>query len=375
MASTKKSLSPQNISCSSGRKVWWKCQICEQKGLPNPNSVEIRTAEKSAIATGKETEIIFLRRTKMSICTLCGVELLGDGLYLLANDTISKVCQKCSKKHVGYIIDEVRFLPMGTSVFQSYKEVQEFILETMPARGNTYYYQKHKMNCSPNTFVLFQYGGKLVGYTVYLETINLRCPLKMDDGNLYNGYYQFVPGSIVLLKNPILAEDFAMIDSSFKRFNQSMQKKSAALLPAIFDIIHRKGGGIKVTDSNTYLPDEIEEKDLLTLTEGSKKQIIVNAYERNPYARIICINHYRKINSGRLKCEICGFHFGETYGDEFTEKIHVHHLLEISSIGEEYIVDAINDLLPVCPNCHLIAHSRKPAYTPDEIRNMLKRKR
>lgn len=59
------------------------------------------------------------------------------------------------------------------------------------------------------------------------------------------------------------------------------------------------------------------------------------------------------------------------YGEEFSDKIHIHHIKEISSIGTEYEVDAINDLLPVCPNCHMVAHSKSPAYTPDEIRKMI----
>ena len=72
-----------------------------------------------------------------------------------------------------------------------------------------------------------------------------------------------------------------------------------------------------------------------------------------------------------MKCEICGFDFASVYGKEFSDKIHIHHVVEIATIGEEYEVDAVKDLLPVCPNCHMIAHSRKPAYTPDEIRKMI----
>ena len=121
------------------------------------------------------------------------------------------------------------------------------------------------------------------------------------------------------------------------------------------------------------MPEEIDEKEVETLFEGAKKQVTVNAYERNPYARAACINHYRKKNNGRLKCEICGFDFGKIYGEEFIEKIHIHHLVEISSIGSEYEINATEDLLPICPNCHMIAHSKKPPYTPDEIREMIRR--
>ena len=109
--------------------------------------------------------------------------------------------------------------------------------------------------------------------------------------------------------------------------------------------------------------------------EGSKKLVSVNAYERNPQARRACINYYLKKNDGRIKCEICGFDFGKNYGSEFEGKIHIHHLIEISSIGSEYKINPTTDLIPICPNCHLIAHSKKPAYSPDEIKAMIRRNR
>ena len=277
------------------------------------------------------------------------------------------------KASEGFIISEIRFLQMGHAVFATYEEVKNFILNTMPGRGGTYYYMKTKMDCPENTFVLFQYGGELIGYAVLVNTVELDEPLIFADGNEYNGYYQFAPNSITLLNNPITKDEFASIDSNFKAFSQSPQKKVVGLLPAIFGIINSKDGYVKSSPFNASLPEEIEEQDVGNLIEGAKKQVMVNAYERNPHARIACINHYRKKNNGRLKCEICGFDFGKVYGDAFIEKIHIHHLVEISSIGTEYEVNATQDLIPICPNCHMIAHSKKPAYTPDEIKDMIRR--
>ncbi len=44
----------------------------------------------------------------------------------------------------------------------------------------------------------------------------------------------------------------------------------------------------------------------------------------------------------------------ELYGELGEGVIHVHHLKELRSLGEEYQVDPIEDLRPVCPNCHAI---------------------
>jgi len=112
-------------------------------------------------------------------------------------------------------------------------------------------------------------------------------------------------------------------------------------------------------------PDEVKEE---RLTEGSKKQITVNAYERNPKAREKCIKHYG------TKCFICNFDFEKTYGQIGKGFIHVHHLKPLSEINEEYIIDPIEDLRPVCPNCHAMLHKKTPAYSIEDIQNFMSKK-
>ncbi len=125
-------------------------------------------------------------------------------------------------------------------------------------------------------------------------------------------------------------------------------------------------------DYNFSLPEEIQDKDANTLREGQKSTITVNAYERNAEARKRCLEYYYKINGGKIKCEICGFDFSKKYGEAFKDKIHVHHIVEISSIGEEYVIDPTKDLLPVCPNCHMVIHSKKPAFTIEAMKELIK---
>ena len=112
------------------------------------------------------------------------------------------------------------------------------------------------------------------------------------------------------------------------------------------------------------LPEEIlEDKPLF---EGAKKQIIVNAYERNPVARQRCLNHFG------YTCYVCDFNFDERYVEVGKDYIHVHHLRELSEINEEYEIDPIMDLRPVCPNCHAMLHRKKPALTIEELKDLLK---
>ncbi|WP_406660611.1 HNH endonuclease [Methanolobus sp. ZRKC3] len=104
-----------------------------------------------------------------------------------------------------------------------------------------------------------------------------------------------------------------------------------------------------------------------SLPEGSKTKIFVNRYERNPGARRKCIDYYG------ANCQICGFDFGEVYGEIGAGFIEVHHKIPISEIGVNYEVNPLDDLVPVCSNCHSMIHrKRNQTVEIEEMKNMLK---
>lgn len=106
------------------------------------------------------------------------------------------------------------------------------------------------------------------------------------------------------------------------------------------------------------LPNEI-------YMEDSRKQILPSRYERNPKARARCIA------AQGTACKVCGFDFGIAFGEAFAGKIEVHHIKPISEIGEEYVVDPLRDLVPVCPNCHRMLHNKEGGvYTIEELKHM-----
>jgi 5-methylcytosine-specific restriction protein A len=115
------------------------------------------------------------------------------------------------------------------------------------------------------------------------------------------------------------------------------------------------------------LPEQIENPQ--DYYEGALQQITINAYERNPKARSACIEHYE------ARCIVCGFDFEENYGEIGKDFIHVHHLKPLGEVGAEYKIDPINDLCPVCPNCHAMLHRRMPPFSISELRAKLKLKR
>ncbi len=108
-----------------------------------------------------------------------------------------------------------------------------------------------------------------------------------------------------------------------------------------------------------------EKYELMQLYEGKRYQVILNKHERNPLARRLCIEHYGH------RCQICNFDFFSTYGDLGKDFIHVHHVIPVSEIGENYQMDPIKDLIPICPNCHAIIHRYKETMSVETIKNII----
>ena len=102
-----------------------------------------------------------------------------------------------------------------------------------------------------------------------------------------------------------------------------------------------------------------------TYREGKKKTISSTQYERDGQARASCIAHYGS------RCVICNFDFEETYGPAGAGYIHVHHTVPISEREGEYQVDPVEDLKPVCPNCHAMIHLGDRLRSTDEVRDLI----
>lgn len=110
-------------------------------------------------------------------------------------------------------------------------------------------------------------------------------------------------------------------------------------------------------------PDELLVNE--QIFEGAVRKTIINSYERNPKARKACIEHYGS------SCAVCGFDFGKTYGLHAKGYIHVHHIVPLAEVREEYEVDSVKDLRPVCPNCHSMLHLSGSCSTIDEVRSLM----
>jgi len=100
--------------------------------------------------------------------------------------------------------------------------------------------------------------------------------------------------------------------------------------------------------------------------EGAQRTIRVNAFERSTEARRACLEYYG------YRCSVCDFDFEKAYGELLGKKyIHVHHIVPISEIREQYAVNPISDLRPVCPNCHAMIHRTRPPQSISDLKRLV----
>ncbi len=111
-------------------------------------------------------------------------------------------------------------------------------------------------------------------------------------------------------------------------------------------------------------PPQRDHNGLLPIREGAEKRQWIKKYERSTEARERCLKHY-----GSAVCQVCDLDMGQMYPGVGAGFIHVHHIVPLSLVGEDYKLNPEIDLLPVCPNCHSMLHQRPgEPYSPAELR-------
>lgn len=112
------------------------------------------------------------------------------------------------------------------------------------------------------------------------------------------------------------------------------------------------------------LPPEADAEDL-GLPEGAKVSVEVNRYERSRINRAVCIAAHGTV------CKACDFDFAAVYGELGAGYIHIHHVIPVSRMGAGYVVDPVADLVPLCPNCHAIAHRVDPPLSLVDLKRII----
>jgi hypothetical protein len=137
---------------------------------------------------------------------------------------------------------------------------------------------------------------------------------------------------------------FTKDQESDKRFELLVHKSVIATL---------KNKPIKEVDTS----ENQEEFD-----EGFTKEIIFEVKSRNS----------KLVSNARIKygtkCTVCEFDFGVVYGLHGAGFIELHHLYPISEGRRKSTID---DLRPVCANCHRMLHRGKQLLSIDRLKKII----
>lgn len=112
-------------------------------------------------------------------------------------------------------------------------------------------------------------------------------------------------------------------------------------------------------------PSVLREPEGKKYFEGGEVFSYRVGYERSLDARQACIRHYGYM------CQGCLSSLEKKYGSIAQGFIHIHHLNQIAGSTGVREVDPINDLVPLCPNCHAMVHRRSPPFTIEELRRFI----
>ena len=144
------------------------------------------------------------------------------------------------------------------------------------------------------------------------------------------------------------------LDSRFPNYNWTPMASGTSIPPNIADDLDEILGRSIASDSPVY-------------EEGARRRVMSTQTERDPRARAACLMYYG------LDCVICGFNFGQFYGDVGEGLIHVHHLEPLANSEGARQTDPIRDLRPVCANCHAVIHRRQQPLSIEEMKLLVAR--
>jgi hypothetical protein len=133
-------------------------------------------------------------------------------------------------------------------------------------------------------------------------------------------------------------------------------------------------GVTKITQSHAAGKKIIVYDENIFVSEGRKKTVTSQVYERSKYLRDRAIDFYTK--NGAIVCDACSFDFYNTYGEIGRGYIEIHHQKPVFQYDEtdfsRIVSDAIKDLIPLCANCHRIVHRKKEnPLSIDELRQII----
>jgi len=205
--------------------------------------------------------------------------------------------------------------------------------------------------------------GRTWRYMYFLtEPIETYQPLYEFEGYLHSRYQGFTRISDARLEE--IEEDYGSIEEFIKEI---LQYEGEGLPGGL-----QPGGSHseKIAEESLQVDDvtygEIDEKAVPD-REGRERLGQHRTYERSPKNRRLAIQIHGTI------CTVCKFNFDKTYGKDYADSyIQIHHIKPLSKYEGE--VDPETDLMPLCANCHAMAHRRRATVTSiEELKELIEK--
>ncbi|EPJ56196.1 MAG: hypothetical protein OFPI_00870 [Osedax symbiont Rs2] len=111
--------------------------------------------------------------------------------------------------------------------------------------------------------------------------------------------------------------------------------------------------------------EEVEQLNDAGDFEGRISEALITKRERSSRNRLLCISIHGE------HCGVCKYDLKQRYGIDIGSILEVHHIEPLSEVDALKQYNPRTDLIPLCPNCHRAIHKRKPAYTPEQLKELL----
>lgn len=203
------------------------------------------------------------------------------------------------------------------------------------------------------------------------NNLNKFCDYNHKNGK--NGYWTLNDsGTLFLKNNSSLINDISEIlnNPTFSYFDKL--KYMDEITP--FSIKDKKKTN-RASSKKGKKPDNKVVTYIEEVNEGEAKIITTKTYVRSRVLREIAIEKFTE--RGKIKCAICGYDFSENFGKYGKGYIEIHHKKPVCSYETKdvklVVNEALDNLVPVCPNCHRMLHRKKEFENKKVSYNLIKK--
>lgn len=125
----------------------------------------------------------------------------------------------------------------------------------------------------------------------------------------------------------------------------------------------------RIANSETSLSASIEH-DVSDLEFAEGNPVLRSHFKRERSAELTRLAKEQWGRDSMLRCHACGFDFGATYGSLGASYVEAHHEWPLSKY-EPHETTRVEDLVPVCANCHRMIHRANPILSVAQLRELL----